>query len=240
MNQYKILFYLIFPAACMQIGCSNKLDNYEPPRASLSGAIIDIRTNDTVPMASSIGQGGILNLFQLNYSSTASGAIGSNFLNNGTYKNASIFSGTYKVAPSGPFYADTIIATVNGDTKLDLKVRPWIYVTLKTGNVTDTSATFTYSIKSNDAAQQIAQGGAFLNTASVVDVQEFLGVNNGDTRYRNIQPVNGDTTITVVFTGLAPNTTYYIRAGSSTATSSINPQNYYNYSKIYAIKTAGK
>ncbi len=239
MKHHKISRSLFFSMLLFVFSCSNKLDNYEPPNASLSGALIDIQRNDTVSSANSIGQGGILNLFQLNYSSTNSSALGSNFSNEGTYKNTAIFAGTYKVAPSGPFYADTTTVTVSGDTKLDIKVKPWIYVTLQTGAVTDSSITLRFQLKSNDPVQQIVTAGAFLNTASTVDVQEYLGVTTGNTQYRNLRTVSGDTSLTVTFKGLSPNTAYYVRAGGRMKTSVINPQNYYNYSRIYMVKTKG-
>jgi len=214
--------------------CSKSIDNYKAPDASIYGALLDSKANDTVYAANNKGQSGYLFLYQQNYSSSNPNSITSDYTYNGTYENGFIFSGSYKVVPTGAFYyMDTVIAKVNGKTLVNLKVSQWIYVTIQIGAVTSNSITVTYTATSNDAAQQIARVATMLSPSPYVDI------NNYGSSGRMLHSVSGaDTyTFTDTFTGLSSGTVYYLRAGSRMANSTINPNNYYNYSRVIQVKT---
>jgi len=214
--------------------CSKNIDNYKSPDASIYGAIIDTKSNDTVYAANNLGQSGYLFLYQQNYSSSNPNPITSAFNYAGTYENTNLFSGSYKVVPTGAFYyTDTITTTVNGRTHQDIKVQQWIYVTLHIDNVTDNSITVTYTATSNDPAQDIARVATMLSTTPYVDINNYAAGG----RILHSVSANNSYSFTDTYTGLAPKTTYYLRGGSRMANSSISPNNYYNYSSVIPVTT---
>jgi len=243
MRQYKssVFFLAIGTILLILCSCNKNLDNYKSPNATIYGAILDSKTNDTLFFANDLGQCGYLFLYQTNYgSSSISTSITSDYGYNGVYQNAGLFDGTYQIVPTGAFYyTDTITQSINGKTKIDLKVSQWIYVTLQIGIVTNNSITVTYTAVSNDSANQVmARVAAMLFNTPYPDINHYIS--SGGISGRILHSVGSSQniyTFTDTFTGLASGTTYYIRAGSRTATSTINPNSYYNYSSVVAVTT---
>jgi hypothetical protein len=224
---------LFLLASSLLVSC--KIDNYEAPNAHLYGKLIDSQTNQPVPCQRLWGP--ILSLIQIDYGSGVANPINSVFHADGSYDNATIFSGKYKVVPVGPFiYTDTLIVDVKGSTLLDIKVKPDMYATVTPGTPTATSISFTYKIKSN-TTQQIVQLGAAINETLGIDVQQVL--NNDNAAYRIILDTSGTpnatidaTTYSATFNGLNPNTEYFVRAFGT-----IEGSLYWNHSDIIKIKT---
>ena len=235
---------LIVLTSLLFYSCS-KIDNYSVPNASIYGALLDAKTNDTVPTANNTNAfgfnypDGVLNIFQQHYSATASGSQGTSYSQNGTYTNNTIFAGTYKMITVGAFYADTALVIVSGHTRHDFKVTPFAYVTTQIVSVTDSSVTISYQAKGNDPLQSISEAAAWLSPSAGVNRFSWYGSNFNpvdNTTYRDDHPgLSGDSEFTRVFTKLQANTTYFIRAGA--LASGQNPQNYWNYSKVYEVQT---
>lgn len=234
MKKY-ILFACTFFLLASFLLVSCKVDNYEAPNAHLYGKLIDSQTNLPVPCQRLWGP--ILSLTQIGYSSGVANPINSVFHADGSYDNAAIFAGKYKVVPVGPFtYTDTLIVDVKGSTLLDIKVKPDMYATVVPETQTATSITFTYKIKSN-TAHQIVQLGAVINETLGIDVYQVL--NNDNEAYRIILDTSGipnttidATTYSATFSGLKPNTEYYVRSFGT-----IGGPFYWNHSDIIKIKT---
>jgi len=224
--------------------CSKDKDNYEPPNASIYGTLLNRVTNDTVPTANNTNAfgynypDGSLNLYQVNYSKTISGVQGTSYNQNGTYLNSAIFSGSYKAIPTGAFYADTAYFNVNGNTRQDFKVAPFLIVTMQVSSVTATSITVAYQAKTNDPAQNVAEAAVWLGPRGV-NRYSWLGSNYipvDNSSYRDDHSgLSADAGFTKVFSNLQPNTTYFIRSGA--LASGKNPSNYWNYSRVYEVKT---
>jgi hypothetical protein len=227
-------FCAIFSLALFLL-VSCKIDNYEAPSAHLYGKLVDAQTNQPVPCQRLWGP--YLSLIQIGYGSMVANPINSVFHADGSYDNAAIFPGKYKVVPYGPFsYTDTLIVDVNGSKYLDIKVNPDMYVTVTPGTSTATSITFTYKVKSN-SSQQIMEVGAVINETLGVDVYQVL--NNDNATYRIILGTDSipnatidATTYSASFTGLKPNTEYYVRAFGT-----IGGVWYYVHSDVITIKT---
>ena len=225
--------------------CCNKMDNYSPPNASISGAILDAKRGDTVPTANNTSQlgysypDGDLNIYQQHYSSTAAGPQGTSYSQYGTYSNNSIFAGTYKGLAFGAFYADTVLFTAVGHTVQNFNVSPFLYVTMQILSSTDTSVTITYQAVSNDSTQHVSEASAWLSPSEGVNRFSWYGSNFNPvnkTSYRDDHPgLSSNRSFTRTFSGLTPNTTYYIRAGAVAAGN--NPVGYWNYSKVYVLQT---
>lgn len=242
-NNIKIGAVIIL-AGLLSYSCS-KIDNYSPPNASISGALLDAKTNDTVPTTNNTNAfgfnypDGVLNVYQQNYSATASSAQGTSYSQNGTYTNNSIFAGTYKAIPVGAFYADTAVLNVSGNTKHDFKVTPFVNVTMQITSVTNASIAISYQVKGNDPLQSVTEAAAWLSPSAGVNRFSWYGSNFNpvdNSSYRDDHGgLSGDASFTRVFSKLQANTTYYIRAGA--LASGKNPQNYWNYSKVYQVQT---
>jgi hypothetical protein len=246
MNKHKILIVAIFTiTSFFLVNCTKNIDNYELPNASISGALLDKQTNDTVQTANNTNAfgynypDGALNIYQVNYSKTASGPQGISYNQNGTYICKSLYDGTYTGKLAGAFYADEVTFEVKGDTKLDFKVTPFVNVTMQVISRTSTSITISYKGVSNDPTQKIQEMAAWISVSAGVNRLAWDGSNYNPidyTTYRDQhENLNGNETFTRTFTKLKPGTTYFIRAGAL-ATGN-NPQNYWNYSKVLKFTT---
>lgn len=243
-NNIKTSAIFIILTSLLFYSCS-KIDNYSPPNASISGALLDGKTNDTVPTTNNTNAfgfnypDGVLNIYQQKYSSTASGSQGTSYSQNGTYTNNSIFSGTYKAIPVGAFYADTALLVVSGQTKHDFKVTPFANVAVQITSVTNSSITISYQVKGNDPVQNVTEAAAWLSSSAGVNRFSWYGANFNpvdNSSYRDDHSgLSGDASFTRTFINLQANTIYYIRAGA--LASGKNPQNYWNYSKVYQVQT---
>ncbi len=246
MNKHKTInLAIIISASLFLLNCSKDIDNYDLPNASLSGALLDIKTNDTIQTANNTNAFGYnypdggLNIYQVNYSRTASGPQGISFNQNGTFTCKSLYNGSYTGHPVGAFYADEVEFDVKGDTKVNFKVNPFVNVTMQVISITNNSISISYQGKSNDLNQNIREMGAWISVSAGVnrlawDGSTYNPVDN--TTYRDQHDnLNGDATFTRTFTKLKPESTYFIRAGALAAGN--NPQNYWNYSKVLKFTT---
>lgn len=244
-RKFKINSILILVLCFFLCGCSNRIDNYLRPDASIFGAILDIKTNDTVPTANNtqaFGTGypdGDLNIYQQDYSSTASGPQGTSYGQDGTYNNLSIYEGTYKGIPVGAFYSDTVLFTVKGRTRQDFRVSPFLHVTIQILSVTNSSISIKYEVRSNDSLQSVSEAAAWLSPSAGVNRFSWLGSNFNPvdaSSYRDDHSdLSQDASFTRTFSKLKANSTYYIRAGGVALGN--NPQSYWNYSKVLKVQT---
>lgn len=212
-------------------GC--KKDNYEAPNAGLFGKLVDKTTNAAVPVQTL--NGAVLRYYQLQYGTNNPNPINASVHHDGTYENAMLFSGKYKIVAEGPFYYnDTITVDVNGRTEKDIMVKPFLHVTATT-EVTGNSVTIKYTVKRNDNTQKIARVAAMIGTTEGVDVNSYTFNDARDVQDVPDATIEGST-YEKVFTGLKPNTVYYLRAASRTSNTG-NPTLYFNYTPVIKVKT---
>ncbi|MEJ5055979.1 DUF3823 domain-containing protein [Sphingobacterium sp. MYb382] len=230
MKKISTLSLLLFTILLLAVGCSK--DNYTAPKASLSGNIIRAEDDALVPQQTI--NGGLLQLFQTDLNENPT-SINSAFHSDGSYENAMLFDGNYKLVVNGPFfYDDTLRVDVRGATQLDIKVRPYLTLSAEITTVTASSATVTVGVAlgANNNAQKIARVGAVIGTTNSLDVnfssQRFLTNTESQS---NVDIVTKQHSY--MFTNLTPNTTYYIRGVART----INLGNYYNYAPLITLKT---
>jgi hypothetical protein len=217
---------------CVLTGC--KKDNYEAPNASLQGKIIDQLSNTAVPLQTL--NGAVIRYYQLLYSTNNPNPINGAVHHDGTYENAMLFSGKYKIVAEGPFYYnDTITVDVNGNTQQDILVKAYLQVTASASDVTANSVTIKYTVKRNENTQKIAHVSAVIGTTEGVDVNNYT-FNDARDVQAIPDPTIEATTYEKVFTGLKPNTVYYLRAAARTANVE-NPSLYFNYTPVIKVKT---
>lgn len=108
--------------SCSLVACS--LDNYTLPSSTLYGSFIDRETGELIEQD-------IIRGTQIEYQE---GKFTTNqyiiVKSDGTYRNNQIFNGTYRLTPvRGNFEPiDTKVVDVNGDTKVDFEVLPFIRI----------------------------------------------------------------------------------------------------------------
>lgn len=224
-------------------------DNYELPNASIQGVLRDATTNEPVNGVVGNGNFGDLQFFQTDYGvENPAGFTTAGFKADGSYANATLFDGTYKLVPRGPyFYTDTTVVELKGNMEVDLKVVPFVYPTITIGEITANSITVKVKAQRNaDAekiiAQQISNVVAVLGTTAGVNYNNYYVVNNNNTAYRfaentsaipNAEIANKEYSYT--FANLQAGTRYFIRGAARVANN--NPSSYYNYSDLKEVTT---
>lgn len=117
---YTSALLLLFGAG----SCS--VDNYPAPDSQLYGTFLDAETNE--PVEQDIVRGSTIEYIEHGYASQTKQTM--IIKNDGSYRNNLIFANTYTITPVRgnfvPMAAQEV--TVNGDTKLDFKVQPYIRV----------------------------------------------------------------------------------------------------------------
>lgn len=124
MNLMKKLLYIL-PVLLVATSCSwFKLDNQEGWNASIEGKIIDSVTGEPVQAE----QGNPLTVYELGWDNE----VPQNWAikNNGTYKNALVFAGKYRMNTINANYvADPVEFTVNkGNNTVDFRVTPFLRI----------------------------------------------------------------------------------------------------------------
>lgn len=248
MKLNKINIILLLVVGLFIVSCAK--DNYEQPNASLKGVLRDKTSGEPIPGVVGNGNFGDLQFFQLDYGvDNPSGFSIAGFKSDGTYANATLFSGQYKLVPRGPyFYQDTVVVELVGDMSVDLNVIPFVDVELSLVEATSNSITVNVKAKRGEGAdeivqQKISQVVALLGTTAGVNYNNYYVVNNNTSDYRyvvNTSAIENEvisvTEYTYTFKNLKANTNYYLRGASRVSNN--NPSNYYNYSDVLTVKTA--
>lgn len=134
MNKLK---YILIVVLASMLFTSCELDNLDGPNAGLFGRILDESNGELVEQ--DIIRGGELQIWEQGIPNVTPQTL--NYKVDGTYKDSKLFAGTYKVIPLRTNFQpiDTILVNINGQTELDITVKPYIRilnpVITKTGNV---------------------------------------------------------------------------------------------------------
>ena len=135
----KILKYFsLITVSLVLVSC--EIDNYDGPDAQLEGRIIVKGTGDPNFDGKNLQTtqgGGNMTIRMIETSWTKSESVTArdiNVMQDGTYRNLKLFSGSYKIYPyNGPFYPYTEdeykdVQLVKGNTSLDMEVMPYLNV----------------------------------------------------------------------------------------------------------------
>jgi len=121
---------------CIIAGCSSvlfyscsmfKMDNYEAPNSSVTGAILDSITGEPVQM--DVAEGSYILYYQRNYGPQPE-AQAFTFFSDGTFKNTQVFAGTYDFVMANTNFVpiDTVKNVVfekGKNTHVEIKVLPY-------------------------------------------------------------------------------------------------------------------
>lgn len=113
-------FFMCLLAGLLLGSC--RLDNYDAPDAALSGTFIDELTGE--PVQQDLINGTVIEYIESGYTAIEQMVV----KNDGTYRNALMFSGEYLITPvRGNFEPlDPQTVRVQGETRLDFSVKPYI------------------------------------------------------------------------------------------------------------------
>lgn len=219
MKMKKIYYFYII--LIIVISACNKLDNFEPPGATLSGAVVDHITNETVQNAG-VNTGTSIQLFEGN----SKQPILSNSFPDGRFVNAALFAGDYKLYPLGAFkiVGDTVRLKISGETATEVRVLPNIRLKINDLTITGTTGAVKIAYEKVHNTEVLNQLGVVWSTIDNPNITTFFG---GGQKMETVTPLNltsGERTISI--TGLVAGTKYYVRAVGL----SNNAGKYYNYS----------
>jgi len=225
MIRKNIIYLLVVLAVLASCG---KIDNYDAPNGGIFGKLVDSITTEGLQNDQPTGfaiklfeKGGLIN-----------SPIRFTGKSDGTYENAFIFQGEYKVLPTeGAFFnVDTAMAVqIGARTELNFKVMPFLAVT----NVTVTPAagqiTATYNIARSRVGAKITERKTLVSNVPTVNNVVY----NFRAQVTNLSTIPDVTLLATNFsdvvTGLTSGKTYYVRIAVRTGT------NKYNYSKVFTV-----
>lgn len=232
MKRNRILCYLLSCVLCGSMFSCAKLDNYDAPKETLKGKVINKETK--APIQTEIGDRGIrMKLMELSWSDNPTPYY-FDCMQDGTFNNTKIFAGTYNVVPQGPF-VPLVLKDSNGNTiadgsqtvdikgtkELTFEVEPFLNVEWVGEPVVNPNGSITVQVKvtrgttNPNFQQDVTEVTLFINSSSY-----YVGDNNYDNRY--ITRISGSQAkesvgkiLTITTTGsFSMNRDYYIRVGA--------------------------
>lgn len=221
----KIVLLYILMLSLLFAACS-KLDNYSAPNATIKGSVIDNTTHK--PIQSQEPNGFFIWLIE-NRSNSISQRF--NGKADGTFENAAVFSGSYKVVPIlGAFFMpDTAIVNVSGVTNIDFTVTPFLTVAATAKGVSG-GVEVTFSISRPVVSGKIIECRALASLSPSVNSVVFNKDVTTDLSGINDEDIL-DTAFTQTIANLESGKMYYVRVAAKTD----NSNNKYNYSEIIQI-----
>jgi Protein of unknown function (DUF3823) N-terminal domain/Domain of unknown function (DUF3823_C) len=140
----KIKYIALCVASIIGLG-SCQLDEMQAPEAGLYGSIIDVATGKLVEQ--DIIRGGGLEIREFGYKNVSPQFL--NYKVDGTYADTKLFANKYKAFPILTNFTpiDTLVVDINGQTKLDLVVSPYIRILNPSITKTGTLITATFSLE---------------------------------------------------------------------------------------------
>lgn len=247
----KIFIYSVICMVSAVFSSCFKLDDYGMPDVTLTGSIIDSITG--MPIQTEQGSGIRMKLEQLSWSANP---VSQYFWvkQDGTFNNARLFSGRYRVTPvDGPFVpliqfdgtGDTIVnksknLEIKGVTKINFTVEPFLEVEWIKDPVVNPDNSVTVNIKfirgTNNPLYQFNVTDVYL----FVSTTPFVGNGNFDSRYSTQISYSGTSgndelgqTVTISTKVLPTKRTFYVRVGARTAD---NVQKRYNFNEVKAVQ----
>jgi hypothetical protein len=142
MNKIKYIIILIASLGSL-VSC--ELDEMQGPNAGLYGSIIDDTTGELIEQ--DIIRGGELEIREQGFENVSPQTL--NYKVDGTYADTKLFANKYKVFPLLTNFhpIDTMLVDINGQTKLDLVVSPYIRILNPSITLTGNVVTATFSLE---------------------------------------------------------------------------------------------
>lgn len=161
--------YLLWVAVCSLgfTSCLSDLDNYEAPTGGIKGQILDVETNEPIPLPVQGSTGVIINMYEQNTDATQS--VDFYAKQDGSYENSLLFNCDYRIVVNGPFVSECAeYVTVKGQTTLDLKATPYARINAS-AQVSGKVITITYKVTPTDDSFTVSKVSGYWNFAPGVD-----------------------------------------------------------------------
>lgn len=205
-----------------------KLDNYDRPNATLTGKIIDAETNESVQ--TQYKDGTRIRLYEFYNQEWSVQPTNFWVKQDGSFENKAVFAGKYKVLAEGAFHPiDVIEVDISGMKNLDIKVTPYLRLTINATPVTD-GVTLSTKVTRTASSPKINTITFLCGETPYVDKSTFAKKADKDVSKLQDSEIVSEA-FTETLTGLQKGKTYYVRAGAL----AINPANHYNYSEIIKV-----
>jgi hypothetical protein len=209
-------------------GCD--LDNYDAPNATLTGQLIDAETNE--PMPTQIPNGARIRIYEFYKDEWSLQPYDFWVKQDGSFENRSAFAGKYRITAEGAFAAFEPIETdISGTTELDIRVTPHLRLSVDAVAGTGGEVTLSTQLSRSANAPKIRTISFMCGKTPYVDKNTFAKKSDVDVNSVSDNEIVSKT-YSATLTGLAPNTTYYVRVGALAD----NAGSHYNYSKILEVK----
>ncbi len=160
---------LLITVACsfFMTSCLNELDNYDAPNGGIKGQVLDAQTNEPIQLPVQGSTGVIINMFEQHTNATKSVDFYAKY--DGSFENAQMFNGEYKIVVNGPFVAKCEdMVTVKGQTSIDLRATPYARITA-TASAADKKISISYKVTPSDASYTVQEVYGYWNFAPGVD-----------------------------------------------------------------------
>lgn len=212
-------------------GCMTDIDNYDGPKETFKGTIIDKFTNEPILTET----GGIrIRMEELSWSDTPTPYDFGN-KEDGTFFNSMIFKGHYRVTlDNGPFVPiEPVELDIKGVTTHDFIVEPYLHVDITKIIQDGTSVTVKFKVSSKVDRYNVTHIRVFVNNTV------FVGSGACITDYSPEQSVEGMTNAkiysmehSITINNLKSGRKFYLRAAARVNDPNVKK---YNFSKIESI-----
>lgn len=208
--------------------CSKQLDDHASPNAGISGTVMDVTTKQSFQTEQPNG----IKIRLLEQSFSNPTPIDFWTKSDGSFENASLFPGKYKVvAIEGAFFpADTILVDVGSTATASFNVTPFLTVGI-TVSTSGNMLILKYQLSRTKVGDKIAE------TKSLASVYPSVSniVNEISVRH-DLSGIPDDQALAMQYSdtlkGALSGNTYYTRVAARTN----NANNKYNYSPVMSIK----
>lgn len=227
----KINYLMLLFITTLIISCE-KLDNYDEPKESLSGRLIDQTTGET--LVTEQPNGFRIKMSEISWSDNPEPEY---FWGkaDGTFNNSKIFAGTYQVTPvEGAFFTvDPQTIEIKGSVNIEFKVIPYLSVSvIEINRIDDETLDVTYSISRKQVGDKILDSRVFVSTNPNVGINIL---SNELSPIKDLKDIPDEDILQNTFKetikGLTKDKSYYVRIGARTD----NASKRYNFTQTIKI-----
>ena len=247
----QFLMLLSACAAMLNMASCQKFDNYEGPKETLRGSIIDKETGKGF-LTETDNNGVRIKLQEYSWSDNPTPYYFT-VKQDGTFNNTKIFEGYYNIEPEGAFVPlvqrnaagevvsdESVTTTIKGTVTLDFEVEPFLRIEyvgdpVVQGNKITVSVRITRGTSHPDYQQTVTDVYLYINGSS-----PYVGNNNFDDRYDmhltgvDASDVLGKTIQLTTEGELPAGRTYYLRVGAR-IDKDIAGVKRYNYGEVLTV-----
>jgi len=208
--------------------CSKQLDDHASPNATITGMVMDAVTKSSIQTEQPNGIK--IRLIEESYAKPTPQDFWTR--PDGSFENADLFTGKYKVvAAEGPFFpADTAEVAVNGNATVNFNVTPFLSVSA-TATASGSNIILAYQLSRTRVGDKIALAKSLASAyPSVSNIVNEASVSH------DLSGITDDAALAMAFSdtlkGLHSGATWFTRVAARTA----NANNKFNYSTVMVVK----